>query len=527
MGKKRRAWVWVIGILLVLGLLRLAMPPWPSRTVEMTVSYETTRILGPVKADGTVNYVAYLNAESSEGVTADNNAAIPLLQALGPGNGGILSNAPGPAEMLALLGADMPKDGWFRDYVLVGLVSPEERSAASTIPSTNSTSRLDTELRLSKASAAPWTARTHPELAGWIEANAKALALVVAASRRSRYYLPLVSAEDPRERFSLGPVARSACLSLPRALSIRAMRRIGEGDMDGAWEDILALHRLGRLFSQQPSVVERLTAIATALRANSATKVLLDQIDGKLARRVREDIRDLAPMRDVAEAFDRHDRFTALECVMMLHRGERIDEHLSLKKAQILESDWDQMLRELNGRYDMMVMGLKEPTFAERLAALREFTENVEKARPSRMLVLEILSRQIVGLPLRPAVTKFMTGAIVYMIVPEGSRSAILYERWAEDKELLDVALALTECVRETKEYPETLAALVPKYLPAVPKDRFDEKPIRYRREGSGYVLYSVGENAVDNGGRSEGKGEDDIVISVPLPAKEGERKGP
>ncbi len=49
---------------------------------------------------------------------------------------------------------------------------------------------------------------------------------------------------------------------------------------------------------------------------------------------------------------------------------------------------------------------------------------------------------------------------------------------------------------------PESLAALVPKYLSAVPLDPFGDGPLVYRRTDDGYLLYSVGANGIDDGGQ-------------------------
>ena len=62
-------------------------------------------------------------------------------------------------------------------------------------------------------------------------------------------------------------------------------------------------------------------------------------------------------------------------------------------------------------------------------------------------------------------------------------------------------------------EYPDSPAALVPQYLPAVPKDPFADGDLLYRREGKGFVLYSVGPNGRDDGGTIDSRpGEGDIV---------------
>jgi hypothetical protein len=69
-----------------------------------------------------------------------------------------------------------------------------------------------------------------------------------------------------------------------------------------------------------------------------------------------------------------------------------------------------------------------------------------------------------------------------------------------------DIALAVTACSLERYKlkvghYPDSLALLVPDYLKSVPHDVMDGKPLRYRLEGDRFVLYSIGENQVDDGG--------------------------
>lgn len=49
---------------------------------------------------------------------------------------------------------------------------------------------------------------------------------------------------------------------------------------------------------------------------------------------------------------------------------------------------------------------------------------------------------------------------------------------------------------------PESLSALVPVYLPAVPLDLFDGQPLRYRKLPRGYVVYSIGSDLSDDGGK-------------------------
>ena len=72
--------------------------------------------------------------------------------------------------------------------------------------------------------------------------------------------------------------------------------------------------------------------------------------------------------------------------------------------------------------------------------------------------------------------------------------------------DLLRLAVALRLYRREHGSYPADLNALQPQYLPAVPLDPFMNKPFIYRREGKGFLLYSFGENRLDDGGAVDPK---------------------
>src|SRR3974390_919872 len=68
-----------------------------------------------------------------------------------------------------------------------------------------------------------------------------------------------------------------------------------------------------------------------------------------------------------------------------------------------------------------------------------------------------------------------------------------------------DVDLATTACALEryrlsNGRYPDELTQLVPAFLAKLPNDIIDGKPLRYRKEGQRFALYSVGWNAHDDG---------------------------
>ena len=67
---------------------------------------------------------------------------------------------------------------------------------------------------------------------------------------------------------------------------------------------------------------------------------------------------------------------------------------------------------------------------------------------------------------------------------------------------LAKLALALEIYRFHHGQYPESTAALGPASLPSMPVDLMDGKPLRYRRDGSRYRIWSIGRNRVDDGGK-------------------------
>ncbi len=71
------------------------------------------------------------------------------------------------------------------------------------------------------------------------------------------------------------------------------------------------------------------------------------------------------------------------------------------------------------------------------------------------------------------------------------------------DNALCLTAMALQGYKMEHGNYPDSLEQLCPSFLRHVPDDPFAARgSLKYRKEGGSYVLYSVGPDGVDDGGR-------------------------
>jgi hypothetical protein len=187
-------------------------------------------------------------------------------------------------------------------------------------------------------------------------------------------------------------------------------------------------------------------------------------------------------------------------------------------------------MRLLNRWYDRLVTALSKPTRKERDAAIAEFERDFKQVAANvgdpRVLLRNVaIAGSLCGGLSRQLDLHFIAKE---MFAPSGY--VLAQDRATGSQSLVPVVFALAAYRADHGAYPAELAALGPKYLPAIPEDPFSGAPIRYKREGAGYMLYSVGPNGKDDGGRAswdndqefpgENNGCDDIAIRIPAKKK-------
>lgn len=90
----------------------------------------------------------------------------------------------------------------------------------------------------------------------------------------------------------------------------------------------------------------------------------------------------------------------------------------------------------------------------------------------------------------------------VRVMFPAADHAALSGELTTQKRDAVLAALAVTVHRLRTGSYPESLEQLVPGLLPSVPRDRYDGGRIKYRLAQQGPVLYSIGVDRKDDGGR-------------------------
>ena len=94
------------------------------------------------------------------------------------------------------------------------------------------------------------------------------------------------------------------------------------------------------------------------------------------------------------------------------------------------------------------------------------------------------------------------------------SRERVTCDRAGALARMTCLGMRLAEWRQTRHEFPATLGELGE--TGRVPSDPFSKKPFHYRREGAGFVLWSVGPDGDDDGGMTEGDGDGDVVFCVP-----------
>jgi hypothetical protein len=512
--KGRKFWL-VFGIMAMI-LACLAAINYVPVHEKIIISPQTTVIDGPVNPDGTINYVAYMDAKYAEGVTPENNAAPLLIKALGPD----LLPAETRAEILRRLGlteSEVDK--------ATHLVKWKDRAfrAPSTKPSRWSGDHDDKDLQEICGAIHDGTLKGDPDLEAWSAENADALQLLCEASKKPRLYIPMVSNyKPPQLTDALCPFSLASLqLASPRALDARARLRFGAGDFDGGWADVMATHRLARLVGQHSALISRLVAVTMETIASQSGRdaIANPQLPAQKLTQILDDLTSLPPLETMVDTVDRTARFRFLDGVMAFSRGGS-GEIVEGVPAEGCEADWNAVLRNANSFYDDMTRALRTPRFAADTSAKDAFTERI-KGRETRIGVskpegIKMTAERFGGRVTRQALSNDIFDFLSDMhgVVPSSVFDLHDAARMSLEVEKTAAALALYKA--RHGRFPGSLKELCPDLLKEVPKDVFSPKgELVYRANDNAYIVYSVGRNLKDDGGVSDNAGKDDIVAKV------------
>jgi hypothetical protein len=198
---------------------------------------------------------------------------------------------------------------------------------------------------------------------------------------------------------------------------------------------------------------------------------------------------------------------TALaDCQNLLEEDEASP--LFLQGARALRAEVEAMAEWQSGGSDGPVQAmLMNSSLHHRARVLRALNQAVEIGK----LTESAQAGELESFRIPPAPEWPYLGRVAYTLDAEKLIRILAKEekRWRADVRSAISVLAAERYRKERGAWPMNLDALVPEYLPQVPLDPFDGKPLRLRHLSDGIVIYSIGLDLQDDGGDIDRSNQD------------------
>lgn len=286
-----------------------------------------------------------------------------------------------------------------------------------------------------------------------------------------------------------------------------------EGDGERIVRDIRAMRRLALGATEYPALICGLVGIAiNALADQSLGQILLRQPDCLSNDHLRELAHDSAAMHPHAALQPAlvGERAWFLDSVQRVYTDDGKGSGIVDLPAMSLfmdwiDGDWPQEVRGSRGlaRIASPLAVMAMPDRREMVAFGSRFYDRGERLLSQPMWEwLEPENDLGLESDLPDSIQEFRYG-LMLMLAPSMTRAAQNKERAVQQQEAMQVAIALELHRRATGHWPQSLDELVPSMLPSVPKDRFTGGPIGYALRDGNPVVYSVGLDRDDDGGRA------------------------
>ena len=270
-----------------------------------------------------------------------------------------------------------------------------------------------------------------------------------------------------------------------RLLALEAAWLTESGKPDQAAESLWAGLRLGHALCREPVLVSGLVRIA-------CDGIAVGQIE-----------------RLVSRGSPSAAQLEKLESALRAEADPKRMERLFLAERCFGMSIYQDQILKPGGR-GLAELGIMEPL------AFRFIPRTYFKAD---MIEYVALMNQYVAAAKKPYPQSFIEGArigakideqipkyyiICRMVLPALGRIFTTGQRHMAKLDSARVALAALRYKARNQRLPDKLGDLVPGFIEAVPLDPFVGKPLRYRRDADGFVIYGVGENGKDDGGAAQ-----------------------
>lgn len=273
------------------------------------------------------------------------------------------------------------------------------------------------------------------------------------------------------------------CKRLVRLTSLRAIAELDANQNAEALKDVKLCLSLSKLLQHEPLLISqfvRLAVIEISIQPIWEGLARHRWTDGQL-QQVQKALAEIQPLDDYASAM----------------RGERAFGNEELAKLRAGHVPAMGLDIGLFGRFRTQAMLYHNQVALNRL--MEGFTLAAVDGPQHRVFPKRCDTNVIVTILSKPK----LYNVLAWMEGPALAKAPERFARVQTSIDLATVATALERYHLAHGEYPEDLTALAPQFVEKLPNDVITGEPLKYRRTQDGqFILYSVGWNETDDGGK-------------------------
>ncbi len=284
------------------------------------------------------------------------------------------------------------------------------------------------------------------------------------------------------------------CRNLVHLLVYESMRRNQKRDSKNALIACRAALNVARSIGDEPIYISQLVRSTCVITICQAIERTLGQGEPS-----PEDLKVLQKLLEEEDAFPalliatRGERAILHQVFAAVDRGEvSLKELAGFTRTASAPPDWLQ-----NSFISLWRMDTREDN-ALFLSLMTRRLKEVQRPLHEQAALEKEFEREVRALPKNAMITRLLLPAMSKTGETFRHKHALLRSTIA--------ALATERCRHDKKVWPDNIDQLCPQYLATVPLDPYDGKPLHYRRVKDGIVIYSVGQDGVDNGGNLNGE---------------------
>lgn len=269
-----------------------------------------------------------------------------------------------------------------------------------------------------------------------------------------------------------------------KLVHLDAKLRLISADQAGALRDFALQCRLAGAFSDEPILISRLVQISVQAMAIQTAEEML-----------RVGAAETASLERMGNEFRAMKQYGTLMWALLGERAFFVETCEAIIGGSMQYVD----ICSVGGDCNLLPQPfLRMPTFLVRSNQIRGaqlLNMLIDAADDSMALIAAAhkMEQEVSSLP--------RTQMFVKIFMPSLARTVVLNTKISTQLDCAITALAAERFRLAEGHLPGTLEQLVPAYLPSVPVDPFDRKPLKVARTEQGIVIYSVDENGIDDGG--------------------------